>query len=80
MHLKSLGHPILNDTLYGGKFVGNGLLRFKFPHLFEKNDTDDKKPEESHEESTKNELKELNTAKEKDDDLANHDKNDKDLD
>jgi len=40
--LKSLGHPILNDTLYGGKFVGNGLLRFKFPQLFEENSLEKK--------------------------------------
>lgn len=78
MHLKSLGHPIVNDTLYGGKFVGNGLLRFKFPHLFESNTKDDKSPVESLEKSAKSELEELNILKEKDD-LTTPQKSDKDL-
>lgn len=26
VHLQYLGHPILNDTVYGGRFVGNGII------------------------------------------------------
>lgn len=35
VHVASLGYPIINDTIYGGKFLGNGLIKLKFPHLFE---------------------------------------------
>lgn len=35
VHISSLGHSILNDTLYGGKFVGNRIISQRFPHLEE---------------------------------------------
>ena len=30
VHLKYTGHPILNDCVYGGRFVGNLILREKY--------------------------------------------------
>ena len=31
VHLKYTGYPILNDTVYGGRFVGNNILKWSFP-------------------------------------------------
>lgn len=33
VHLQYLGFPILNDVSYGGKFIGNGILKYihKYP-------------------------------------------------
>lgn len=28
VHLQYLGHPILNDVGYGGRFVGNGIIKY----------------------------------------------------
>jgi 23S rRNA-/tRNA-specific pseudouridylate synthase len=28
VHLQYLGHPILNDIGYGGRFVGNGIIKY----------------------------------------------------
>lgn len=33
MHLQYLGYPIVNDIGYGGKFIGNFLIKLKFPEL-----------------------------------------------
>lgn len=38
VHLKSIGHPIVNDTCYGGKFLGNLLLKY----LDQKKNNEDK--------------------------------------
>ncbi|KAL4493083.1 hypothetical protein ABPG72_003168 [Tetrahymena utriculariae] len=34
VHLQSLGFPIINDTQYGGKFLGNGIIKVKFPEIY----------------------------------------------
>lgn len=37
VHLQYTGHSILNDTVYGGRFVGNNVLRKYFePGVYEK--------------------------------------------
>lgn len=28
VHLQFLGYPILNDVIYGGRFVGNNIIDF----------------------------------------------------
>lgn len=33
VHLSDLGHPIWNDIGYGGKFVGNNILKIYFDGL-----------------------------------------------
>lgn len=38
VHISSLGHPILNDVQYGGPFVGNHIIKIKFPDIFAKED------------------------------------------
>jgi len=34
VHLSSMGFPIINDVNYGGKFIGNYIIKHKFPHLW----------------------------------------------
>jgi 23S rRNA-/tRNA-specific pseudouridylate synthase len=37
VHLQFLGYPILNDIVYGGRFVGNNIIKLMKENKINKN-------------------------------------------